>query len=122
MLTVHSDVRKKTNKHVIQIQVLVTIQSSVKFRTIQSSDKKTNDPLVDIKLIKRTLDTEMIRSTRHCAERDSVKVEMAVLLDENHFLQGSPRVLEVKADSSFADGYFTASYEVNEAIPPPFDL
>ena len=52
MLTVHSDVRKKKNKHVIQIQVSVTIQSSVKFRTIQSSDKKTNDPLViDLELI-----------------------------------------------------------------------
>ena len=32
------------------------------------------------------------------------------------------KVLEFRLDSSFTDGYFTASYEVAKAFPPPFDL
>ena len=61
MLTTHSDVGKKKTKtkqnkqtchsdlgfnhySLFRFQSLFTIQFSVKFRTIQSSDKKTNDP------------------------------------------------------------------------------
>ena len=71
-----------------------------------------HEALVDFERMKCTLDMDTIRSTRHHAERDSVKVEMDELLDENHFLPGLLRVLETRVDSSFADGYFTTSYEV----------
>ena len=47
---------------------------------------------------------------------------MAMLLEEHRLLRASLHALEAKADSSFDDGYFTVSYEVAEALPPPFDL
>ena len=78
--------------------------------------------LVELERMQRAYDTETIISTRCKAERDSVKAEMAVLLDENRFLRGSVKVLESRVDSSFTDGYFTASYEVAKAFPTPFDL
>ena len=67
-------------------------------------------------------DMKTIISTRRKAERESVKVERAVLLDENRFMRGTVKVLESRVDSSFLDGYFTASYEVAKAFPSPFDL
>ena len=42
-LSFYSDVIKIKNKHVIQIQVSVTIQLSVKFKTVQFSNKQMND-------------------------------------------------------------------------------
>ena len=72
--------------------------------------------------MKCPVDTETVKSTRCRAEMDSVKAEMAVLLDENCSLRGSLRVLEARVDSSFANGYFTTSYEVATALPPTFDL
>ncbi|KAK0605579.1 hypothetical protein LWI29_028328 [Acer saccharum] len=68
--------------------------------------------------MQRAYDTETIISTRHKAERDTVKVEMAVLLDENRFLRGSVKILESQMDSSFMDGHFTTSYE-EATIPDP---
>ena len=65
--------------------------------------------LVELERMMRAYDTEAIKSTRHRAERETVKAEKAVLLDENRFLWGSMSILESRVDSSFMDGYFTAS-------------
>ena len=78
--------------------------------------------MVELERMQHAYDTETIISTRRKAERESVKAEKAVLLDKNRFLRGSVKVLESRLDSSFTNGYFTASYEVAQAFPPLFDL
>ena len=78
--------------------------------------------LVELKRVTHAYDMETIRSTHHRDERETVKAERAILLDENRSLRGSMSVLESRVDSSFGDGYFTSSYEVAKAFSPPFDL
>ena len=91
-------------------------------KTAAESESRRQDALVELERMQHAYDTESIISTLRKAERESVKAEKAVLLDENRFLRGSVKVLESRLDSSFTDGYFTASYEVAKAFPPPFDL
>ena len=67
-------------------------------------------------------DMEVVRSTRRQNDRETVKAEMATLLDDHRTLQAYMSALESLVDSSFGDGYFTASYKVAKAFPPPFDL
>ena len=78
--------------------------------------------LVELDRMKRAYDTETIKSTCRWAERETIKAEMDVLLDENRSLRGSMSILESGVDSFFLDGYFTASYKVAQALAPPFDL
>ena len=78
--------------------------------------------LVELERMQCAYDIETIISTHRKGERESVKAEKAVLQDENQFLRRTVKILESRVDSSFLDGYFTASYEVSKAFPPPFDL
>ena len=78
--------------------------------------------LMELKRVTQAYDMEVIRSTHRRYERETIKAEMNVLLDDHRSLRASLSVLESRVDSSFGDGYFTASYEVAKAFPPPFDL
>ena len=64
------------------------------------SESRRQDAMVELERIQRAYDTETIISTRRKAERESVKAEMAVLLDENRFLRGSVKILESRMDIS----------------------
>ncbi|KAK0606016.1 hypothetical protein LWI29_033178 [Acer saccharum] len=86
------------------------------------SESRRQAVVVEFERMTHAYNTETIISTHRKAERESVKAEKAVLLDENQFLRGTVKILESRVDSSFVDEYFTASYEVTKAFPPPFDL
>ena len=86
------------------------------------SKSRRQDAMVELERMQRTYDTETLISTRRKAEREYVKAEKVVLLDENRFMRGSVKILESWMDSSFTDGYFTASYKVAKAFPHPFNL
>ena len=77
---------------------------------------------MELEQMKRALDIETIKLTRRRAKRKSVKAKKAMLLDENWYLRGSISIFEARVDSSFTDGYFTASYEVVKALLPHLDL
>ena len=86
------------------------------------SDVGKKAALVELKRVTRAYDTEVDRSNRRRNDRDTIKAEMTVLLDNHKALRASMSALESRVDSSFGDGYFTASYEVAKAFPPPFNL
>ena len=86
------------------------------------SDAGRKAALMELKRVTHAYDMEVVRSTRHRNDRETVKAEMATLLDNHRTLRASMSALESRVDSSFGDGYFTTSYEVAKAFPPPFDL
>ena len=88
----------------------------------KESEKARQKGLVVIKRLERCLDKETVKSLHHREERERLKVEKKLLLDENQLLRDAIADLEAQQGPSFEDGYFTACYEVATALPPPFDL
>ena len=65
-------------------------------QSVIEAEAGMQEALVDLERMKRALDTEMVRSTCHRNERDTVKAEMAVHLEEHRLLRASFHALEAK--------------------------
>ncbi|KAK4854090.1 hypothetical protein QYF36_018765 [Acer negundo] len=72
--------------------------------------------------MKWALDTETIKFARHRAQRKELAREKAVLVKDNRLLRDAMPALIAQADEYFKQGYFTASYEVVQALPADFDF
>ncbi|KAI9191085.1 hypothetical protein LWI28_003448 [Acer negundo] len=72
--------------------------------------------------MKWALDTETIKFARHRAQRKELAREKAVLVKDNRLLRDAMPALIAQAGEYFKQGYFTASYEVVQALPADFDF
>ena len=105
-------------------QKLIQTQQNVAplIQEAKESEEGRQEALVAIKRLERCLDTETVRSLRRREERECLKREKELLQNENRLLRDSVASLEAQEGPTFEDGYFTACYEVANALPPPFDL
>ena len=79
-------------------------------KAAQDSERGRQAALAELSQMKQAYRSEVIKSVSLRVERETVKVEIAVLLDENRSLWEAVRALNERVDESFELGYFTTSH------------